>query len=95
MTTPADSEAEKLAKAARMAAAMSVPPVAPPQWSTTTEWPGRHKRPGDRRVHATAAFIVGSTQRIWTACGKPVGRGGTPLSHMPVDCRACKHAARP
>ncbi|MEU2446065.1 hypothetical protein ABZ588_21425 [Streptomyces althioticus] len=93
MTTSPDSEAEKLARAARMAAAMSAPPKPPPAWSTTTEWPGRHKRPGDRRVHATARFIVNDIQRFWTACGKPIGRGGTPAAHMPVDCRACRSAS--
>jgi hypothetical protein len=87
-----DGEAEKLAKARRMAKALSAPPVAPAEWATTTEWPGRHKRPGDRRVHATARFVVNDTQRIWTACKEHVGRGGTALSHMPVDCRACKRA---
>jgi hypothetical protein len=75
-----------------MAKALSAPPVAPAEWATTTEWPGRHKRPGDRRVHATARFVVNDTQRIWTACKEHVGRGGTALSHMPVDCRACKRA---
>jgi hypothetical protein len=87
-----DGEAEKLAKARRMAKALSAPPVAPPEWATTTEWPGRHKRPGDRRIHATARFVVDNTQRIWTACGEHVGRGSTPLSHMPVDCRNCTRA---
>ncbi|WP_019328845.1 hypothetical protein [Streptomyces sp. TOR3209] len=87
------SEAEKLATAVRMARAMSAPPIAPPEWASTTEWPGRHKRPGDRRVHATARFVIsGRVQRIWTACGKHVGQGGTPLNHLPVDCRACKRA---
>ncbi|MFM9589836.1 hypothetical protein ACKI1J_15065 [Streptomyces scabiei] len=85
-----ETEDEKLAKCRRMAKALSAPPVAPPEWAATTEWPGRHKRPGDRRVHATARFVVNGTQRIWTACGEHVGRGGTPLSHMPVDCRNCR-----
>ncbi|MFJ1653669.1 hypothetical protein ACIOC2_20225 [Streptomyces sp. NPDC088337] len=87
-----ESEDEKLAKARRMAKALSAPPVAPPEWATTTEWPLRHKRAGDRRIHATARFIVNDKQRIWTACKEHVGKGGTPLSHMPVDCRACKRA---
>lgn len=88
----ADCEAAKLAKARRMAKAFSAPPIAPVGWATTTEWPGRHKRAGDRRVHATAPFVVNMKQRIWTACGEPVGEGGYPLSHMPVDCRACRRA---
>lgn len=87
-----ETEEEKLAKCRRMAKALSAPPVAPPEWATTTEWPGRHKRPGDRRVHATARFIVNDKQRFWTACGEDVGRGGTPMGHMPVDCRGCKRA---
>ncbi|MBZ6102758.1 hypothetical protein [Streptomyces olivaceus] len=87
-----ETEEEKLAKCRRMAKALSAPPVAPPEWATTTEWPGRHKRPGDRRVHATARFVVNDKQRFWTACGERVGRGGTPMSHMPVDCRGCKRA---
>ena len=85
-----DGEAEKLAKARRMAKAMSAPPVAPPEWNATEEWPMRHKRAGDRRVHATAPFSVNAHQEIWTACGKRVGKGGYPLSHMPVDCRECR-----
>jgi hypothetical protein len=98
MTEPAtaaqtpDDEAEKLAKARRMAKAFSAPPVAPPEWDLTEEWPMRHKRAGDRRVHATAAFMINEKQKIWTACGKHVGEGGYPLSHMPVDCRACRQA---
>ena len=92
-TAEPDDEAALLAKARRMAKAFSAPPVAPPEWATTTEWPGRHKCAGDRRVHATARFVVGTRQRIWTACGKPVGRGGTSLSHMPVDGRACRRQA--
>lgn len=87
-----DDEAEKLVRARRMAKALSAPPIAPHEWATTTEWPGRHKRPGDRRIHATARFVVHAKQRIWTACGEHVGPGGTPLSHMPVDCRACRRA---
>lgn len=87
-----ETEEEKLAKCRRIAKALSAPPVAPPEWETTTEWPGRHKRPGDRRVHATARFVVNDTQKFWTACGEHVGRGGTPMSHMPVDCRGCKRA---
>lgn len=87
-----DSEEAKLAKAARMAKAMSAPPAVPAEWAATTHWPGRHKRAGDRRVHATAAFVVGSRQRIWTACGQSVGSGGYALGHMPVDCRACRKA---
>ncbi|MEU7399974.1 hypothetical protein [Streptomyces sp. NPDC044948] len=87
-----ETEEEKLAKCRRMAKAMSAPPVAPPEWETTAEWPDRHKRPGDRRVHATARFIVNDTQRFWTACGEHVGSGGTPMSHMPVNCRGCKRA---
>jgi hypothetical protein len=89
-TEQPDAEAEKLAKARRMAKALSAPPATPAEWDTTTEWPSRHKRPGDRRVHATARFIVNGKQRIWTACQKHVGQGGYSLSHMPVDCRACK-----
>jgi hypothetical protein len=97
LSTPVDqtaeeNEEEKLAKARRMAKAFSAPPVAPPNWAATTEWPGRHKRPGDRRVHATARFVVNNKQRIWTACKEHVGQGGTPLNHMPVDCRACQRA---
>ena len=92
-TTPDDDEeAEKLAKARRMAKALSAPPVAPAEWASTTEWPGRHKRPGDRRVHATAGFVVFSSRRFWTACGKNVGRDGYPLDRMPVDCRDCQRA---
>lgn len=87
-----DDEGEKLATARRMAKAMSAPPVAPEQWAATTEWPTRHKRSADRRVHATAPFVVYSRQHIWTACGKHVGPGGYPLNHMPVDCRGCKQA---
>ncbi|KAF2774663.1 hypothetical protein [Streptomyces sp. OM5714] len=87
-----ETEEEKLAKCRRMAKALSAPPVAPSEWETTTEWPGRHKRPGDRRVHATARFVVNDTQQFWTACGERVGRGGTPMSHMPVGCRGCKRA---
>ncbi len=87
-----ETEEEKLAKCRRMAKALSAPPVAPPEWATTTEWPGRHKRPGDRRIHATARFVVVNTQQFWTACGKHVGRGGIPLNHMPVDCRDCTRA---
>lgn len=87
-----ETEEEKLTKCRRMAKALSAPPVAPPEWETTTEWPGRHKRPGDRRIHATARFVVNDTQQFWTACGERVGRGGTPMSHMPVDCRGCKRA---
>ncbi|MET7321483.1 hypothetical protein [Streptomyces sp. NPDC005549] len=87
-----ETEEEKLAKCRRMAKALSAPPVAPPEWKTTTEWPDRHKRPGDRRVHATARFVINNTQWFWTACGKHVGRGGTPMSRMPVDCRDCKRA---
>ena len=52
----------------------------------------RHKRAGDRRVHATARFSVNGIQRIWTACGKQVGEGGYPMNHMPVDCRDCSRA---
>jgi hypothetical protein len=87
-----NDEAEKLAKARRMAKAFSAPPVAPPGWDATKEWPMRHKQAGDRRVHATAPFSVNMIQRIWTACGKQVGEGGYPLSHMPVDCRECRRA---
>lgn len=90
-----DTEEEKLAKCRRMAKAMSAPPEPPAEWASTTEWPGRHKRPGDRRIHATAPFIVGSVQRIWTACREHVGSGGTALPHMAVDCRACKQATEP
>ena len=85
-----ETEEEKLAKCRRMAKAMSAPPVAPPAWATTTEWPNRHKRRGDRRVHATAPFETGSTRTFWTACGRHIGEGGYPLSHMPVDCRECR-----
>ncbi|CAL9665935.1 hypothetical protein SUDANB145_07160 (plasmid) [Streptomyces sp. enrichment culture] len=90
-----DTEEEKLAKCRRMAKALSAPPEPPAEWASTTEWPGRHKRPGDRRIHATAPFIVGSVQRIWTACRERVGPGGTSLPHMAVDCRACKQATEP
>ncbi|GAA3808035.1 hypothetical protein GCM10022206_53070 [Streptomyces chiangmaiensis] len=87
------AEAEKLAKARRMAKAFSAPPVAPAEWATTTDWLGRHKRAGDRRVHATARFVErGRVQRIWTACGQLVGEGGYSVPHMTVDCRACKRA---
>jgi hypothetical protein len=97
MPTPGEeTEDEKLAKARRMARAFSAPPVAPPEWATTTEWPRRHKRPGDRRVHATAPFLIaGRVQQIWTACGQHIGRGGYALSHMAVDCRACRRAVGP
>jgi hypothetical protein len=88
-------EAEKLAKARRMAKAFSAPPVAPPEWDATEGWPMRHKRARDRRVHATAPFLMDGIQRIWTACGKQVGRGGYPLSHMSVDCRDCQSATAP
>lgn len=87
-----ETEEEKLAKARRMAKALSAPPVAPPEWDATEEWPLRHKRAGDRRVHATAPFQVNAHQEIWTACGKHVGKGGYPLCHMPVDCRECRDA---
>ncbi|NUS58801.1 MAG: hypothetical protein HOV66_28700 [Streptomycetaceae bacterium] len=87
-----ETEEEKLAKARRMAKALSAPPVAPPEWATTTEWPNRHKRPRDRRVHATAPFETGTARQFWTACGKRIGASGYPLSHMPVDCRDCKQA---
>jgi hypothetical protein len=87
-----DGEAEKLAKARRMAKAMSAPLVKPAQLAANAEWPMRHKRSADRRVHATAPFLVNGTQQIWTACEKHVGPGGYPLNHMPVDCRDCKRA---
>ncbi|MFJ4808531.1 hypothetical protein [Streptomyces longwoodensis] len=87
-----ETEAEKLAKARRMAKALSAPPVTPSEWATTTEWPNRHKRPGDRRVHATAPFEINGARRFWTACEKPIGAGGYALNHMPVDCRGCKQA---
>lgn len=87
-----ETEEEKLAKCRRMAKALSAPPLAPPEWATTTEWPNRHKRRRDRRVHATAPFAVGTRRVFWTACEKAVGEGGYPVSHMPVDCRDCKRA---
>jgi hypothetical protein len=87
-----ETEEEKLAKARRMAKALSAPPATPAEWVTTTDWPSRHKRAGDRRVHATAAFTVHGVRRIWTACEQHVGEGGYPLNHMPVDCRACRRA---
>ncbi|MGW1160404.1 hypothetical protein ACWD48_19730 [Streptomyces sp. NPDC002519] len=85
-----ETEEEKLAKARRMAKALSAPPVTPPEWATTTEWLNRHKRPGDRRVHATAPFEQGMVRKFWTACEKPIGEGGYAMSHVPVDCRDCK-----
>lgn len=87
-----DSEEAKLAKARRMAKMLSAAPVPPAEWATTTQWPGCHKRAGDRRVHATAPFVVHSRQRIWTACGQHVGTGGYAVGHLPVDCRACRRA---
>ncbi|MGW2720814.1 hypothetical protein [Streptomyces sp. NPDC001492] len=87
-----ETEEEKLAKAQRMAKALSAPPVTPPEWASTTEWPNRHKRRGDRRVHATAPFETGVTRQFWTACEKPIGKGGYAINHMPVDCRDCKRA---
>ncbi|MCX5598381.1 hypothetical protein OOK29_09550 [Streptomyces phaeochromogenes] len=90
-----ETEEEKLAKARRMGKALAAPRVAPPEWAATEEWPMRHKRARDRRVHATAGFQVHARQEIWTACGRHIGRGGYPLSHMPVDCRACRAATAP
>lgn len=93
MVSPnAEREAELEAKAGRMAEAMSAPPATPEAWDFTREWPMRHKRAGDRRVHATVPFLVNGVQRIWTACEKPVGEGGYPMRHLPVDCRECRKA---
>ncbi|WP_043386035.1 hypothetical protein [Streptomyces mutabilis] len=88
------TEDQKLARARRMATTMSAPSEPPAEWASNTEWPGRHKRPGDRRVHATARFVVNDIQQFWTACRERVGSGGTSLPHMAVDCRACRRANR-
>ncbi|MFJ9420747.1 hypothetical protein [Streptomyces sp. NPDC101249] len=86
------TEEQKLAAMRRIAKALTAPPVAPPGWATTTDWPTRHKRPGDRRVHATAGFTVGGVRQIWTACEERIGQGGYALNHMPIDCRDCRRA---
>lgn len=85
------TEKEKLEQAARMAKAMSAQPKPPAGWAATTEWPGRHKATGDRRVHATAQFTVGTRSWWWPACGKPPGdRSYQMPRESAVDCRGCR-----